>query len=176
MQIHQIQLSFDKQQDRLLLRLSTTDKAEFRFWLTRRYVKRLWEVLLKMIERDPSTAQYLDESLRRAMMEFQHENMVRGGDFSKQFEEGAGAMPLGNTPVLLSRITGKQNSDGGQVLCMHPEQGQGIDLAVNTQLMHMISKLISDAVAQSDWDLPLAIDPRLGTIPAAQAVPPHKLN
>lgn len=169
-------MAFDKLQDRVLMRLSTTGKAEFRFWLTRRYIKRLWEVLLKMIERDPATAQYLDESLRRAMMEFQHENMVRGGEFSKQFEEGAGSMPLGDTPVLLSRITAKQNSDASQVLCMHPEQGQGIDLAVNTQLLHMISKLISDAVAQSDWDLPLAIDPRMAATPAAQAVPPHKLN
>jgi len=176
MQIHQIQMAYDKAQDRLLMRLSTTDKAEFRFWLTRRYVKRLWAVLLKMIERDPSAAQYLDQDLRRAMVEFQHENMVRGGNFSKQFEEGAGTMPLGDAPVLLARITGKQNADSTQVLCMHPEQGRGIDLAVNAQLLHMISKLVTDAVAQSDWDISLAIDPRSTGASPAQALPPHKLN
>jgi hypothetical protein len=176
MKIHQIQMAFDKVQDRVLMRLSTTDKAEFRFWLTRHYVKRLWEVLLKMIERDPSTAAYKDESVRRAMIEFQHENIVRGGEFSKKFEEGSGSMPLGDAPLLLSRIAGKQSVDGAQVLCMHPENGQGIDLAVNAQLLHMISKLISDAVVRSDWDLTFAIDPNMAVASSAQAVPPHRLN
>jgi hypothetical protein len=41
MQLHQIQARYDELQDRILLRLSTIDHCEFRFWLTRRFVKRL---------------------------------------------------------------------------------------------------------------------------------------
>ena len=41
MNIHQIQMAYDQRQDRILLRLSTREHTEFRFWLTRRFVKRL---------------------------------------------------------------------------------------------------------------------------------------
>jgi len=177
MQIHQIQMSYDKLQDRILLRVSTKVQAEFRFWLTRRYAKLLWEMLMKMLERDPGTAMYQEEKLRRAMVGFQHQNAVEGGEFSKQYEDNATALPLGVEPVLLSRITAKADATAGnQVLCLHPEQGQGIDLAVNASLLHMIAKLLSDAVAQTDWNLKFVVDPDVVVPPQAQGIPPHKLN
>ena len=176
MNIHQIQMMYDKLQDRILLRVSTSEHAEFRFWVTRRYVKLLWSVLIKMLERDPVAAVHVDEKVRRTMMEFQHVDAVSAGEFAKPYEEAVNALPLGEAPVLLSRISAKQNAGAQQFLCLHPEQGQGIDIAVNAQLLHMISKLVSDAVAQSNWDLQLALDPRTLPASAAQAVPPHKLN
>lgn len=176
MNIHQIQMMYDKLQDRILLRVSTSEHAEFRFWVTRRYVKLLWSILIKMLERDPVAAVHVDEQMRRTMIEFQHVDAVSAGEFAKPYEEAATVLPLGEAPVLLSRITARQNTGTQQFLCMHPEQGQGIDLAVDAKLLHMISKLVSDAVAQSNWDLQLALDPRMVPASAAQAVPPHKLN
>jgi hypothetical protein len=158
MNIHQIQMSYVAQEDRILLRIATAERAEFRFWMTRRYVKLLWNVLLKMLERDPAAVVHADENVRRAMIGFQHASAVSGGEFSKPFEENIAQMPLGESPVLLSRISGKQPGQQ-QILSLHPEKGQGIDLGVNTSLLHMISKLLVDAVNLSDWDLKLAIDP-----------------
>ena len=176
MNIHQIQMSYDKLQDRILLRLSTSKRAEFRLWITRRYAKLCWTVLIKMLERDPQAAMHSDEKVRRTMMGFQHADAVRGGDFAQPFESDPQSLPLGTEPVLLSRITAKRNSDGQQFLCMHPEQGQGIDIAVNVELLHMISKLMVDAVSQADWNLHLAIDPDFAVPLQAQGIPPHKLN
>jgi hypothetical protein len=176
MNIHQIQMVYNAQEDRVLLRILSAERAEFRFWLTRRYVKLLWTVLLKMLERDPAASVHTDEKIRRTMMGFQHENVVRGGEFAKPFEEGLNAFPLGETPILLSRISGKQPDQKQQQLSLHPEQGQGIDLGVNADLLHMISKLLVDAVKQSDWDLKLVIDPDFAVPAQAQGVPPHKLN
>ncbi|HTD91614.1 MAG TPA: hypothetical protein VK663_13180 [Burkholderiales bacterium] len=176
MNIHQIQMSYNAQEDRILLRVLSTQRAEFRFWLTRRYVKLLWAVLIKMLERDPVAAAHGDESVRRTMMGFQHANAVSGGEFAKPYEEGVCLLPLGANPVLLSRISGKQPGHQPQILSLHPEQGQGIDLGVNTGLLHMISKLLADAVAQADWDLKLAIDPDFAQPPQLQGIPPHKLN
>ena len=176
MNIHQIQMVYNAQEDRILLRISSTERAEFRFWLTRRYVKLLWTVLLKMIEHDPSVVRHADENVRCSMIGFQHDNMVRGGEFAKPFEEGVSALPLGTAPVLLSRISGKQPHHQQQLLSLHPEQGQGIDLGVDSGLLHMMSKLLVDAVAQSDWDIKLVIDPDFAPPPQTQGVPPHKLN
>ena len=179
MNIHQIQMAYNAQEDRILLRILSAERAEFRFWLTRRYVKLLWQVLLKLIERDPAAAVHADENIRRTVVGFQHANVVRGGDFAKPFEDVMNSLPLGAAPILLSRITGTQPNAAQprqQQLSLHPEQGQGIDLGVNTELLHMISKLLVDAVKQSDWDLKLVMDPDVLQHAQAQAVPPHRLN
>ena len=176
MNIHQIQMAYDKLQDRILLRVSTSERTEFRFWMTRRYVKLLWEMLIKMLERDPLAAVHADDKVRRTMMGFQHQDAVRAADFGKQYDEDTNALPLGADPVLLSRLTAKQNAKGQQTLCVYPEKGQGIDIAVNAELLHMLSKLVVDAVAQTDWDFKLAIDPDFAMPPQAQGIPPHKLN
>jgi hypothetical protein len=57
MTIHQMQIRPDEQEDRLMLRLSTTEGAEFRFWLTRTFVKKLWGMLLKTVEWDAGSPQ-----------------------------------------------------------------------------------------------------------------------
>ena len=174
--IHQIQMAYQPVEDRILVRVSSTELAEFRFWMTRRYVKLLWTVLLKLLERDPVAAAQGDEKTRRALVGFQHENAVRGGQFNKPFEKAITALPLGETPVLLSRISGKPCENGHQMLSFHPESGQGIDLNTDTRLLHLLCKLLLDAVRQSDWDLKLAIDPDFVTQVSDERVPPHKLN
>ena len=56
-------------QDRLLLRLSTTDNCEFRFWLTRRFTQRLWTILVQMLEWDEAVRQQFDPQTRHAVVE-----------------------------------------------------------------------------------------------------------
>ena len=53
---------------------------------------------------------------------------------------------------------------------------EGIDLNTDTRLLHLICKLLLDAVGQSDWDLKLAIDADFVTQVSNERVPPHKLN
>lgn len=175
--IHQIQMAYNAQEDRILLRVLSTQRAEFRFWMTRRYVKLLWTVIVKMLERDPAAAVHADESARRTVLGVQHAVTVEKGEYSKPYDDaGAKVLPLGVEPVLLARVTGKHGENEQRTLSLHPQQGQGIDIGVNTALLHMISKLLTDAVAQSDWDLKLAIDPDFALTPQAQGIPPHKLN
>ena len=50
--INQIQMRFVPLEDRVLWRLNTVDSSGYQFWLTRRYVKLLWPVLLKMLTAD----------------------------------------------------------------------------------------------------------------------------
>ena len=171
-------MAYQAQEDRILLRVLSTDRAEFRFWMTRRYVKLLWTVFLKMLEMDPKTVVQAEPAVRRAVIDMQHSAAVEKGKdkLAKPFEEGAAVMPLGDAPILLSRVSGKRPPNQPGQLSLHPEQGQGIDLGVDTNLLHMLSKLVVDAVAQSDWDIKLAIDPNGLATPQAQGVPPHKLN
>ena len=55
MNIHQLNVSHNDRQDRLLLRLNTQTAEEFRFWLTRRMALRLVPALEQTIGRLEST-------------------------------------------------------------------------------------------------------------------------
>ena len=156
MNIHQIQMLYDKQQDRVLLRVSTRDENEFRFWLTRRFVKRLWGLLLKMLEQDEAFRS-LSLEARRALLGMQHETFIGEGDFSQVYEDGARQLPFGREPVLLTTARGKAGAKGAQILSLHPTAGQGIDIALNSKLLHMVAKLLRDAVSRSDWDIKITL-------------------
>ena len=51
--MQQIQLKFDAIEDSLLLRVSSTDDVEFRFWMTRRFVNLIWPALQKVLSETP---------------------------------------------------------------------------------------------------------------------------
>lgn len=139
------------------MRIKTSDEAEFRFWLTRRYVKLLWPIVLKMLEADQQIVLQDDPAAKSAVLSFQHEKALQQSDFSTRFREEASTMPLGETPIVLARIQLKQRPDGLNVLCMHPEKGEGIELSMDRMLLHSFSKLLTDAVAVSEWDIELRI-------------------
>ena len=87
MAIHQIQVAHDEAQDRLLVRLSTTDDCEFRFWLTRRFTKRLWAMLVQMLEWDRAVKQQVDRETRHAVLDMQHQGYSQEADYKTQFQE-----------------------------------------------------------------------------------------
>ena len=73
-QLHQMQIVFVPEQDRLLFRLNTTGRQqqEFRFWLTRRYVRILWKALLNMLKaqdpNEPEQQQFTQEPTKSAVL------------------------------------------------------------------------------------------------------------
>ena len=161
MKIHQIQIRHDENEDRLLLRLSTTDNAEFRFWLTRRFVKRLWAMLVQMLEWDQAVRQQADPATRRTVLDIQHEGYAQQANYAKKFEEPAQeaprSLPLGEAPTVLAKAKGKKGEKGTQLLSLHPQQGQGIDMTLDTKLLHVFTRLLRQAVAKTDWDINLAL-------------------
>ncbi|MEM6917191.1 MAG: hypothetical protein AAF491_11555, partial [Verrucomicrobiota bacterium] len=59
-----------------------------------------------------------------------------------------------------------------QLLCMHPEKGQGIEMALNDQILHSLAKLIVDTTGKAGWNLDLRFTP-----PAQEGEePPAGLN
>ena len=161
MAIHQIQIVHDEAQDRLLLRLSTTDDCEFRFWLTRRYTRRLWAMLVQMLESDRAIKQHVDPQTRHAVLEFQHEGYSSEADYTQPFREPAAGsqrrLPLGEAPVLLAIAQGSKREDGVQILKLLPLQGTGIDITLDARLLHLFMRLLREQVAKIDWDLDLAL-------------------
>lgn len=170
--LHQIQIRFVPQEDRILLRIKTTDRSEFRFWLTRRYVKLLWPIVCKMLEADQRIQLQPNAEAKSAILSFQHEKAIKESDFSTRYNEDVDNLPLGESPVVLAKIQLKKVARGDNLLCMHPESGKGIELAMNETLLHSFSKLLTDAVRVSEWDIEI----RLPTDPGHDAPVPERVN
>ena len=49
MQIHQMSVTYLPEQDRILMRINTTEGEEMRMWLTRRLMVGLWPLLTKLL-------------------------------------------------------------------------------------------------------------------------------
>ena len=175
MALHQIQLCYDQVEDRLLLRLSTTEGEEFRFWLTRRFVERLWGMLLTMLEWDDAVRQQFDEETRRSVMEIRHEGYAREGDFKTQFQD-ASRLPLGPVPVVLAKANGSKRGEGLCLLSLLPAQGQGIDLTLDSKLLHLFVRLLRESVVKAEWGMELQLHRGSGPQPAVTDSGPRKLN
>ncbi len=165
--IHQMQMSFVPMEDRILFRMSTANKEEFRLWLTRRYVKLLWQVLQDMLNR--ATLEHIAPTAnplaREAIKSFEHQRAIANTNFSSQYEEALDMKrPLGATPVLVSRIRVHNTEDSGPVLSMHPEDGHGIEIVMNEQLLHSFIGLLVKTLTTTDWNLPYSLDDPMHTM------------
>lgn len=174
MRLHQIRIDYQPEEDRLLLRLSTDDGAELRFWLTRRYVKGLWPTLMKMAEVIGEARTQPDPGVRRAMLAFEHEKAVRQADFATPYRNAAQNLPLGAEPLLVTRLRAQPDGHGNAVIAMHPAQGRGIDLALDPMLLHSFTRLLQGAVGRTDWDVRLELPQAQAQV--APAMDARRLN
>lgn len=155
--LEQFNASYDALQDRILLRIRTTDAAEYRFWITRRYLILLWPLLMKMADTF-SARKSADPMTRSALAELAHGEAVGQADFSSQYQDGS-SFPLGQDPVLLARISLRPPTGQTQTLVLLPQQGSGINLDLDEQLVHVFARLLQQAAVVAEWALKLEITP-----------------
>lgn len=154
-QLHQMQITFLPEEDRLLFRVNTMgrQREEFRFWLTRRYVRILWNGLLNMLKQGtqgpPAGAAPISKKIAQ-----EHQEVVQKADFQTAYME-SNVFPLGEAPILLAKVGLGVNPEGVPLLSMQPQQGQGIELSLNRQILHSFCRLLHEATNKAEWDLNL---------------------
>jgi hypothetical protein len=151
-QLHQINLGFDPEQDRLLLRISTTEGEEHALWLTRRLVKAWWPVLVEVAGRSGQVpAQPMNPAA--AVFEFAHERALRAANFELPYAAAARSA----APMLASTVHMRALGAGSHELVFAPRQGGRVTLTLAGGLLHALLKLVQDAVAQADWAMNLEL-------------------
>ncbi|RLJ68270.1 hypothetical protein [Sulfurisoma sediminicola] len=165
--LRQLNANYVALEDRIRLSLTTQDGNEFRFWLTRRYLQLLWQALGRVVTRFAELKAAGDPLLQSALAGFAEARAMNRADLSTPYEAGAN-FPLGESPMLLSRVTvGQITAAGTQPLTLRPEQGAGIDLALNEELAHVLCNLLRQAAIAAEWGLNL--DAALAASPAGTA-------
>jgi hypothetical protein len=159
MNIHQLSLTHDALQDRLLLRINTTSQEEFRLWLTRRLALGLQPHLERLsLEAmvPPATAEtpLANEQTRHMLAEFRQQDNLSKADFSTPYAQ-ADHLPLGAEPLLITDVQMTPQSDGTLVIGFQEKVGEpphrGFQARVKADLIVGLLHLMRDAMTKADW-------------------------
>jgi len=160
--ISQFSLTHDAVEDRLRLSINTREAKEFQLWLTRRFVETIWSALIKVLESDPVVSTQSDRQTRQAVLEFQHQAAVQNVDFDTAYNAPLpqqGSRPLGDTPLLVNSAQLKVQANGAIQLSFRTPQNIGLELSVDSRILHSLCRLLSDTTEASGWNLDLQLGP-----------------
>ncbi|HVQ25555.1 MAG TPA: hypothetical protein VMV01_10260, partial [Planctomycetota bacterium] len=77
MRLHQLKVDYEAEQDRLVMLVATSESVELRLALTRRFVKLLWPLLVKLAEEaSPRIRTQASPEARKALLGLEHEYAV----------------------------------------------------------------------------------------------------
>ena len=160
--LHQITMSHSTEEDRLLLRISTLDKAEFRFWLTRRFVNILWPALMKVLEKEnPAARKNLMPEAKKAVVAMEHQDAVAAADFSRSHDEGNKDLTPGTGdnrgPLLVIGGSVSPDKSGATGLILKTNNNAEIKVSLNKALLHALCKLLIEVTMKAGWDLGLSV-------------------
>ena len=158
MSIAQLNASHVRSQDRLLLRINTTQDEEYRLWLTRlltgALLARSSELLQQAIaqETSPTTAAALSEFRQEAM-----QGELKAGGF-----QPARRLPLGAEPQLVAGCALDRN--GGQYALRLLLPGRELGMPLGETQLRKLALLLDRIQKQAGWGLEAA-----ATAPATAA-------
>lgn len=158
--ISQLQLKFLAVEDRLLLRINTSNKEEFIFLLTRRFVALLYPILTQVLQTDKSVNNRTvtndtlqQQQTKKEILNFQQQQLAEKTDNSSPYQESGLSHPLSNHPILLANISTLQTPEGLK-LCLTPESGKGVSFFIDQSLTHLIRNLLLESLKSANWQLP----------------------
>ncbi len=150
--LHRIQLSFDPQQDRLLLTLSTQDLSEYRLWMTRRMVKGFWELLSKVRPDALEDPEVRHEERTQAAEQIQREITQPA---AAKYSTRVSNRPLGEDPLLLYKCAVRQTDEKTFIFHFEDSKGTAIEFIGNSLLFNALRQMIQQSVSQAEWSLQL---------------------
>lgn len=163
MDIHQLSISYVREQDRILLRVNTSEGEELRLWLTQRLLKGLLPHLghaAADLEASCTPLADQSEASKQLLTEFKKEETLKSADFSTPYKADAVTLPLGAEPLLVTEVTMKVLGAGQLEISFdeklsHADNPRGFRMAVQPPLMHGMMHLLASAIATAEWGIAL---------------------
>lgn len=151
--ISQLQMLYIAEEDRILFRVNSTGKNEFRFWVTRRYAMILAKVLRDHKQTDPDISSQVTQQAKVAVQDFKQEKAIGEAAFGQKFNEDGNDYPLGPEIQLAFKLSYKMPDNGTLQLSIQPKEGKGINIVLNQDINTTLTQLLMTAAGKGDWDL-----------------------
>jgi hypothetical protein len=164
MHLRQLSISYQPEQDRILVRINTSDQHELQFWFTRRLTLGLVPLFDRIVtthailgEAPPNTPMAATDPIaRKAIAEFARAETLRTADFSTPYRTPEARQPVFTSPLLVTDITLTPLA-GAQMRmrCVEKLSDQPLarqfELALSQQLTHAFMHLLERALRASQW-------------------------
>ena len=150
--LHQLNINYDSQQDRLLLKVTTTNNDEYRIWFTRRFSQLLNQILETEIGKRGGTNEIVQKK--------QTTTMLKSGAFEQPFHaENSENFPLGEEGILAYGIKTSKNEAGSLILEIQNADKKGMSLNLNDSLLYMFHSLLTQGIQRADWSIQSSAEP-----------------
>lgn len=158
MKINQINLTHNPLEDRLLFRLNTHDKTEFRMWLTRAMSIKLLGLLDQAVNINLGHERRdLGQPAIQAVTEFRREAVLAEADYKTDFVSTGAVYPLGEQPILVTDIV-LDSAQPSPALGFQLAIQQVVNLSLDYELGLSISKLLTDVLNGVSWGIGVSQD------------------
>jgi hypothetical protein len=165
--IQQINLAYDADQDRLLLKVGLSDNTELSIWLTRRIAKSIWTWLHGTYVKEESALQVfmmnaeggLDNisanmvSPHNLNAEPLKNNATPNIDFNTQYQENRS--PMLPMPLLAVNCEIVEDSQTQFVIDLSSRDGKRARVALSIELKIAFSNMLQLAIKEAGWDINL---------------------
>ncbi|CCQ74885.1 hypothetical protein [Magnetospira sp. QH-2] len=153
--LSQISMSYVPLEDRAQLILIVDNGPDMRFWITRRFARGLWGVLLKGMEIFPDLKRVVNEDARQAMMSMRHHDALQQSDFATPRQENSD-LPK-RVPMLVGAGVKPTETDGVITLTLKTRSRKAINLNLDERLLHALCHLLVETAVGAEWDLDLTV-------------------
>lgn len=161
MNIHQVNVSYIVEQDRLLVRINSPGGEEFRIWLTRRFSLQLLPVLSHSSQEQlrahlpaPDPAAPPAEQREQMVHNFKKEAAVYAGDYQTPFRDQPSALPLGDEPLLVTELKLSPLRAGKLEMALIeklPHRQRDMQIVMDITLTQGLLRLLHLAIKGSGW-------------------------
>jgi len=155
--LYQMTAEFVPVQDRILFRVSTREKREYRIWLTRRLVKNLWGVAVKSFETQPEVSAQAEPRVKKAVMSMQHQQAVQSSDFKTKHDPASKPPPEMESPLIAVGIRIQRTKDAMLQLSFITSENKAVNLNMNEEMLHALCHILQGAADRAGWDLQLSV-------------------
>ena len=154
--LHQITLTYTPEEDRMLLRIGTSENTEYQFWLTRRFIDVLWKAIIENLKKNPDIKPDMTPKVQDALVAMSHQHAIQASDFSTQHTEDNENLTSDTGPLVVTGGGISQISDTITRLIFHTSNGGGFNISINQKLMHAFCHVILSTTESAGWGLGLA--------------------
>lgn len=156
--IQQLNLSYDKVQDRLLFRVGLSDNTELALWLTYNFTRQLWLALNREVHLPTAQAFAEDESPAEAVQQFKREvqasEALQKMDFATEYTP---RKELRNDGLMLA--TGMKLSDDVKRLDITCLEGVVVNINLTPELILATCNMLQLCAKEAHWELTTVIPP-----------------
>lgn len=182
--LHQITVTYLPAEDRLLLRIGTTEHTEYRLFLTRRFITGLWPLLGGQLtaaadlsgiraaaDADAAAQAAVDPDVKEAVLGMEHQELIQESNFQETHAEDNVDLTANSGPLV---VTGAKVKpwDGKQLIIeFQTADKMNVTVTLDKRLLHGFCHMLATTVASAEWGLNLTIGD-----PAAQATPTKAIH